>query len=331
MGGKCALPGTEHAVFKAVPARTRGACAAEAQARGAAAPAVSEAACVLLAERFAFLGNSLLRPMGSGTACGLNEGFWEAFAAGLGRAGFLGAARSALGRLAAHARREADAATADEAVLRIAQEHARLFVGPPKPAAPPWETMYAQPGRIGAVGFGRATFAMQDLLRAAGLRMAGESNQYADHLGIELLLRRHASGPWPGRVDRRRTLRVRAPCLDARLRFRRLRSRPGRLLPRRGRTCLRPVRAPRIRCLTVRRAGGPGAAGASLLPRGAPSSHGAEAPASRDPLAVQGLPRPSTPPSKVFVRALSAPAFSGCPLPVRVPNVGKLRAGARTN
>ena len=187
MGGKCALPGTEHAVFKAVPARTRGACAAEAQARGAAAPAVSEAACVLLAERFAFLGNSLLRPMGSGTACGLNEGFWEAFAAGLGRAGFLGAARSALGRLAAHARREADAATADEAVLRIAQEHARLFVGPPKPAAPPWETMYAQPGRIGAVGFGRATFAMQDLLRAAGLRMAGESNQYADHLGIELL------------------------------------------------------------------------------------------------------------------------------------------------
>ena len=187
MGGKCALPGTEHAVFKAVPARTRGACAAEAQARGAAAPAVSEAACVLLAERFAFLGNSLLRPMGSGTGCGLNEGFWEAFATGLGRAGFLGAARSALGRLAAHARREADAATADEAVLRIAQEHARLFVGPPKPAAPPWETMYAQPGRIGAVGFGRATFAMQDLLRAAGLRMAGESNQYADHLGIELL------------------------------------------------------------------------------------------------------------------------------------------------
>ena len=47
--------------------------------------------------------------------------------------------------------------------------------------------MYAQPGQVGEIGFGRATVAMQGLLAEAGLALAGESNQYADHLGIELL------------------------------------------------------------------------------------------------------------------------------------------------
>ncbi len=137
------------------------------------------------ARRFAFLGNSLLAPMAADAAVGLDEAFWGGFAAG--EPGSPSVA-CALGRLEDYARAaRAGGAPLADAVRRVNVEYARLFIGPPKPAAPPWETMYAQPGQVGEIGFGRATVAMQGLLAEAGLALAGESNQYADHLGIELL------------------------------------------------------------------------------------------------------------------------------------------------
>lgn len=137
------------------------------------------------AERFAFLGNSLLAPMAADAAFGLDEAFWDEFAAGEVEGP---SARRTLERLKAYARAEqVDGRETEEAVRRVNVEYARLFIGPPKPAAPPWETMYAQVGQVGEIGFGRATVAMQDLLAEAGLVLANESNQYADHLGIELL------------------------------------------------------------------------------------------------------------------------------------------------
>lgn len=137
------------------------------------------------ARRFAFLGNSLLAPMAADAAVGLDEAFWGGFADGEPESPPMA---RALGRLEDYARaaRAGEAPLAD-AVRRANVEYARLFIGPPKPAAPPWETMYAQPGQVGEIGFGRATVAMQGLLAEAGLALAGESNQYADHLGIELL------------------------------------------------------------------------------------------------------------------------------------------------
>ncbi|RDB62208.1 molecular chaperone TorD [Gordonibacter sp. 28C] len=151
----------------------------------------------LLAERLAFLGNSLLSPLTVETAFGLDEAFWDEFGAGLAACGEPVAAgapvcdeatKRALARMKArvHDLRVASPEI-DAAVRRANVEHARLFIGPPKPAAPPWETMYARSGEVGEVGFGRATVAMQDLLREAGLELAGGSNQYADHMGIELL------------------------------------------------------------------------------------------------------------------------------------------------
>lgn len=151
----------------------------------------------LLAERLAFLGNSLLSPLTVETAFGLDEAFWDEFGAGLAACGGLAAdgapvcdeaTKRALARMKArvHDLRVASPEI-DAAVRRANVEYARLFIGPPKPAAPPWETMYARSGEVGEVGFGRATVAMQDLLREAGLELAGGSNQYADHLGVELL------------------------------------------------------------------------------------------------------------------------------------------------
>ena len=68
---------------------------------------------------------------------------------------------------------------------RVSVEYTRLFVGPPSPAAPPWETMYR--GKDVTVGFGQPTFEMRELLRAAGLEVRNANNQYEDHMGIELL------------------------------------------------------------------------------------------------------------------------------------------------
>ena len=175
-----------------------------------------------LSEAYAFIGNSLLTPMTRTATVGLDPAFWEAFPT-FGDA----AAEQACVACAAHAR-DAQAAACEtgagtgaaaagtgatgcpadgaaaagewptpRAVQDVAVEFTHLFVGPPQPAAAPWETFYRQEGAT--VGFGEPTHQMRAALREAGLREAGEMNQYEDHLGIELLLlaelcRRAAAG-----------------------------------------------------------------------------------------------------------------------------------------
>ncbi len=133
------------------------------------------------ADAFAFIGNSLLKPMSQTETVGLDPAFWEAFP-DFGDQDV----RTALDACAAFASgAQARAAAGEDMVQQVSVEHTRLFVGPPSPAAPPWETM----GREAAatVGFGEPTVAMQSVLRGMGLEVSNENNQYADHMGIELL------------------------------------------------------------------------------------------------------------------------------------------------
>lgn len=155
-------------------------------AEGAGTCLLGPSAWELLSERFAFLGNSLLDPPTHDTALGLHEQFWDAFAAGLVE---VGCANERVVSGVDHAQRFARRMAVDggNALGSVRMEHARLFVGPPRPAAPPWETFYAQPGCLGEAGFGRATFDMRRILRQAGLEVRGANNQYADHIGLELL------------------------------------------------------------------------------------------------------------------------------------------------
>lgn len=133
------------------------------------------------AEALAFCGNSLLAPMNQTETAGLLPGFWDEFPS------FADAdVAAALAKCKAYAK--SAAVFADEggnAVQRVSVEYTKLFVGPPRPAAAPWETMYC--GENVTVGFGEPTFAMQRLLREAKLEVSNENNQYADHIGIELL------------------------------------------------------------------------------------------------------------------------------------------------
>lgn len=140
-----------------------------------------------LSEAYAFVGNSLLKPMTQTSDIGLDSAFWEAFPT-FGSSEVAGVCAA----LAAYARAAREAAASDgrDAVERCAVEYTRLFVGPPHPAAAPWETMHRAGGAIAGgatVGFGQATFEMRALLREAGLEVKNENNQYEDHIGIELL------------------------------------------------------------------------------------------------------------------------------------------------
>ena len=133
----------------------------------------------VLADAYAFVGNSLLRPMSQTSFVGLDPQFWEAFPR-FGSA----AVDEAATRLARWAAAGSAVPEADR-VRDVSVEYTRLFVGPPSPVAPPWETMNRNEGVT--VGFGEPTFQMRQLLRDAGLELSNENRQYEDHMGIELL------------------------------------------------------------------------------------------------------------------------------------------------
>lgn len=134
-----------------------------------------------LARSYAFLGNSLLAPMTQTESVGLDPAFWGSFPA-FGDADVQAAAD-------AMAQRAQTLRASDDAVLDVSVEYTHLFVGPPRPAAAPWETFYraGETASDTVVGFGEATFAMRRQLRAMGLELSNENNQYEDHIGIELL------------------------------------------------------------------------------------------------------------------------------------------------
>lgn len=136
------------------------------------------------AQALAFVGNSLLTPMNQTETVGLLPEFWAAFP-DFGDAAVKSAVEK-LHRFAEDIQKRADDGA--DPVTEVSVEFTKLFIGPPKPAAAPWETFYGAPdGSSNDVGFGRATVQMQHLLQRAGLQISNENNQYADHMGIELL------------------------------------------------------------------------------------------------------------------------------------------------
>ncbi len=183
-----------------------------------------------LSEAYAFVGNSLLRPMTMTSPVGLDPAFWKAFPV-FDEAPWPGPWKPA------HAMpkepRSAPRA-GEDGPQRVSVEYTRLFVGPPSPAAPPWETMYR--GKDVTVGFGQPTFEMRELLRAAGLEVRNANNQYEDHMGIELLYlselcRREATGESATEVGgHRRIRRAASAVVDRAVSRSRVRSGARRLL-----------------------------------------------------------------------------------------------------
>ena len=141
-----------------------------------------------LAQMYAFLGNSLLRPMSQTKGPGLDPEFWAALPDFDDEA--VGLALDDLCDFAAVS--QARQAAGTDMVTEVSLEYTKLFVGPPSPAAAPWETYYPSiPEGVEVPeptsGFGEPTFRMRALLREAGLELANENHQFEDHIGIELL------------------------------------------------------------------------------------------------------------------------------------------------
>lgn len=144
-------------------------------------PKLSPSDRTILADAYAFLGNSLLRPMSMTSDIGLDPLFWREFP-DFGDAGVRRAKENLIDWAAAN----------DDDPERIIEEtsyqYTKLFIGPPSPAAAPWETMYrGEEGTEVTVAFGTPTFQMRQRLRDIGLELSNENNQYEDHIGIELL------------------------------------------------------------------------------------------------------------------------------------------------
>lgn len=175
------------------------------------------------AEALAFLGNSLLSPMSQTLDVGLRAEFWRAFpdfcdkevrraldnlahyaqafnpddlstnAQTFGMQG-LSHAQGASGveglPRAQASMRDAqffleDTVVGIDPVTAVSVEFTHLFVGPPSPAAAPWETFYRD--KEVTSGFGHPTLEMRKALREVGLQVSNKNNQYDDHIGIELL------------------------------------------------------------------------------------------------------------------------------------------------
>lgn len=133
-----------------------------------------------MSESLAFLGNSLLAPMSQTGHVGFDPSFWASFPDFADEG-----VREALGRLSSYAQNaQVRARCGENVVQQVSVEYAKLFVGPPKPAAPAWETAWRGGG---AIGYGEAAVQMRHLLSDIGLEVSNGNNQYPDHIGIELL------------------------------------------------------------------------------------------------------------------------------------------------
>lgn len=143
---------------------------------------ISQEEWLTLSQAYAFLGNTLLAPITQTEQVGLDPAFWKAFP-DFDDENVRLAADDMAERASSLCARE------DDPALAVAVEYTHLFIGPPSPAAAPWETFYRSSAVKGSsvVGFGEATFAMRRQLRALGLELSNENNQYEDHMGIELL------------------------------------------------------------------------------------------------------------------------------------------------
>ena len=132
----------------------------------------------LHAQMYAFLGNSFLSPMNEELSVGLLDSFWGGFACD----GYNEHVCNGIKKIVTYVQ-GLDGIPHDAAMQKVNLEYAHLFIGPPKPAAIVWESM----AHGSHVGFGNPTFEMREILRNAGLTMAGPHNQYEDHMGIELM------------------------------------------------------------------------------------------------------------------------------------------------
>ena len=89
--------------------------------------------------------------------------------------------------IAAAAGAVADECPGDEdALVELGADYGRLFVGPPKPAAMPWQTTYANPNATSLSG--TPALEVRRCMGNLGLRRSDGNGQLEDHIGTVLMV-----------------------------------------------------------------------------------------------------------------------------------------------
>jgi len=71
-----------------------------------------------------------------------------------------------------------------EAIQKVLIEYTELFLGPSRPKAPPWESVYRTQEQV---LFGWPTYEVREALSHIGLEIRSKNKQPEDHIGLELM------------------------------------------------------------------------------------------------------------------------------------------------
>lgn len=129
---------------------------------------------------YGFLGNCLLEPTQGSNAILLRSKVWEDFPLEAANEQ-MKSALEALIQLTADLGAEPEG----ESMQRVLIEYTELFLGPGKPKAPPWESLYRTSEKV---LFGWPTFEVREALAQKGLEIKTKNKQPEDHVGFELML-----------------------------------------------------------------------------------------------------------------------------------------------
>jgi TorA maturation chaperone TorD len=126
-----------------------------------------------------FFSKSLLSPIKSETSAVFDAGFWREFHVESANRHII----RSISALTTTASRLASLAPAN-AIELLGVEYTRLFIGPGRPAAPPWESLYREGNDV---LFGQPTLEMRRLLALEGVKVKPSGHQFEDHIGYELV------------------------------------------------------------------------------------------------------------------------------------------------
>ena len=76
--------------------------------------------------------------------------------------------------------------TDEDSLVAVGADYTHLFVGPPKPAAMPWQTVHANPNATSLSG--TPTAQVRQALRDLGLQRDEDNGQLEDHIGNILMV-----------------------------------------------------------------------------------------------------------------------------------------------
>ena len=133
----------------------------------------------LRTELYKFLGNCLLEPLSASTTKTFDGKVWESFP--------LEPANRQMDSGLEQLRKCTEGLKImppNEARQEVMVEYTILFLGPGRPKAPPWESVYRTEGQL---LFSRTTYEVRKILADNGLEMVEKIHQPEDHIGIELL------------------------------------------------------------------------------------------------------------------------------------------------